>query len=281
MNKKRFLTLLFGLVLLLAWTRENLAAVHKTLVQPLQIEDSLRLIEAHGGTLDDRPEVGSHDANPFFATFTALLETGKKVGDDDLERPEDGKKGEPAPPAVSAGLILILHNLGLGELAANLLWIQMDSDSHAGLWHRVNFYLELIPKIDPHFVEAFLLRANLLDQGFRDVAKAMDLLETGIRSNPFHSELYVQLGVYALNYHNLHGPKRDLKKALEAFSKALAFPETPAHICRLYALTMAATGKRDEAVGFLKKVKEIPGRGAFDLSQDNLVIQRIESGEQF
>jgi len=71
--------------------------------------------------------------------------------------------GEGDEAAISHGLILILQHLGLRELAANLLWVQMDADSHAGLWHRVEFALELIPTIDPHFVEC--LPAAGLRQG--------------------------------------------------------------------------------------------------------------------
>jgi hypothetical protein len=181
---------------------------------------------------------------------------------------------------ISTGMILILQHLGLNELAANLLWIQMDADSHAGLWHRVNFSLELIPVLDPHFVEAFLLRAFVLDSHEKKVDEAMALLERGIKSNPYRSELWVQFGVYALNFRQRHGPVRHLEKARQAFAQALRLPTTLPHVARFYAFTLAAMGKRSEAVGFLKAWGETTERNRYQKDRDREAIERIESGEE-
>ncbi|HNV71330.1 MAG TPA: hypothetical protein PKO06_16625, partial [Candidatus Ozemobacteraceae bacterium] len=106
----------------------------------------------------------------------------------------------PPDPTVSTGLVLMLRQLGFAELAANLLWIQMDADSHRGLWHRVEFALELIPVLDPTFIDAFLLRAFMLDEYQSRHDEAVQILESAVKQNPNRLELWQQLGLQHLNH---------------------------------------------------------------------------------
>ncbi len=184
-------------------------------------------------------------------------------------------------PTVSPGFVILLRQLGFAELAANLLWIQMDADSHAGLWHRVTYALELIPVLDPTFIDAFLLRAYLLDEFENRHAEAVELIEEALKHNPHRMELWQQIGIYCLNHGGRHGPTRDLPKALNAFYQASNFVDAPHYMIRMAAATLAAMERRDEAVQLLRQVMSIPGRPDDQLQIDRLMINRILSGEKF
>ncbi|OQA09595.1 MAG: hypothetical protein BWY66_00498 [bacterium ADurb.Bin374] len=184
-------------------------------------------------------------------------------------------------PTVSPGFVILLRQLGFAELAANLLWIQMDADSHAGLWHRVTYALELIPVLDPTFIDAFLLRAYLLDEYENRHAEAVQLLEKALKQNQHRMELWQQIGIYCLNHGGRHGPTRDLPKALDAFYKASNFAGAPPYMIRMAAATLAAMERRDEAVQLLRQVMSLPERTEDQLQIDRLMINRILSGEKF
>ena len=183
-------------------------------------------------------------------------------------------------PAISNGLILILEHLGMRELAANLLWIQMDADSHRGLWHRVEFALELIPAIDPHFVEAYLLLAYVQDMN-KQFDRSLATLRAGALNNPWRSELPVQIGVQCFNHLGRHGPDRDLPGALAAFTQACRLSDCPGYAFRLRAITLAALGRRDEAIAWLEQVKAQADRSAQDREMDGKLIERFRKGEQW
>jgi tetratricopeptide (TPR) repeat protein len=181
----------------------------------------------------------------------------------------------------SGGVILLLQYLGMRELAANLLWLQLDIDSHAGLWHRVYVLLELIPAIDPHFSEAYLLRSFVLNKGFHKIEEAIVVLEEAVRHNPFILDLQVSLGVLCFNHLKQHGPKRYLDKALKAFASALRFPDHLPHIERFYAFTLAALNRRDEGIAYLKERLAQPEMPPEVVEKHRKAILRIEEGEEF
>ncbi|RCK81074.1 MAG: hypothetical protein OZSIB_2451 [Candidatus Ozemobacter sibiricus] len=189
---------------------------------------------------------------------------------------EEGEGG----PAISHGLIVLLEQLGLRELAANLLWIQMDADSHRGLWHRVEFALELIPAIDPHFVEAYLLLAYLYDEK-GDYDRSLQVLRAGMRNNPWRSELPIQIGVQCLNFRQRHGPVRRLPEALEAFTTACRLSDAPGYAFRLRAITLVAMGRRAEAIAWLEAVARDPARSPVDRQQDERLLERFRAGEEW
>lgn len=190
--------------------------------------------------------------------------------------------GEEEDPVVSTGMVLILRQLGLAELAANLLWLQMDTDSHAGLWHRVEFYLALIPQIDPHFTEAYLLQAHIYGRVKKEHATAMKALETGLANNPESYDLLLEMAVTCLNVDHKHGPERRLAKAHQTFLRLTSlYPDCPGFIHRMLAITLAAQEKRQEAIALLSGLSADPQRTERDLAHDQWVISRIQNGEQF
>ncbi len=191
----------------------------------------------------------------------------------------DEARDQAPPAAISTGLVLILQQMGLREMAANLLWLQMDADSHRELWHRVNFYLELIPSIDPHFVEAFLLRAYVLDRYMKKHDEANRLLERGIKSNPLNDELPVQLGINFFNATRAHGEKRDFPRALAAFAAACRLPHHQPYADRFLAYTLAHLGQKDDAIAYLERVSARPDRDPRQRDFDREAIGRIMQGD--
>ena len=184
-------------------------------------------------------------------------------------------------PAISPGFALLLRQLGFAELAANILWIQMDADSHRGLWHRVEVALELIPALDPTFVDAYLLRSFLLDsyQGKHD--EALQILENAVKQVPYRVELWQQIGIFCLNHSGRHGSDRRLQRALEAFQQMSQFVDSPPQAPRLIAVTLAVMERRDEAIQVLQKSATDPNRESNQQSIDLQMIERIRSGEKF
>ncbi len=197
---------------------------------------------------------------------------------DGHEHHEHGKAND---PAVSPGMVLLLRQLGFAELAANLLWIQMDADSHRGLWHRVEFALELIPALDPTFVDAYLLRSFLLDEYQKRHEEALQILEDAAKLLPNRIELWQQIGLVCVNHTGRHGPKRRLQRALEAFQAMASFPDAPPQSARLIAVTLAAMERRDEAIRLLQESSRDPDRSIDQQHIDKSMIERIQKGEKF
>ncbi len=184
-------------------------------------------------------------------------------------------------PAVSPGLVMLLRQLGFAELAANLLWIQMDADSHRGLWHRVEIALEIIPALDPTFIDAYLLRSFLLDEYQKRHDEALQILENAVKQIPNRIELWQQIGLFCMNHSRRHGPVRRLPQALDAFQKMYAFPDAPPPAARLVAVTLAAMERRNEAIAFLQQVASDTERPDDQKQIDRTMINRIREGEKF
>lgn len=184
-------------------------------------------------------------------------------------------------PSITPGFVLLLRELGFAELAANLLWIQMDADSHRGLWHRVEVALELIPALDPTFIDAYLLRSFLLDEYMKKHDEALQILENAVKQVPNRIELWQQIGIFCLNHSGRHGPKRRLDRALEAFNMMFRFYDPPPQTTRLIAVTLAAMERREEAIAVLQKSADAVDRAPDQQQIDREMIGRIRSGEKF
>lgn len=184
-------------------------------------------------------------------------------------------------PSITPGFVLLLRELGFAQLAANLLWIQMDADSHRGLWHRVEVALELIPALDPTFIDAYLLRSFLLDEYMKKHDEALQILENAVKQVPNRIELWQQIGIFCLNHSGRHGPKRRLERALEAFNMMFRFYDPPPQTTRLIAVTLTAMERREEAIAILQKSADAADRPPDQQQIDREMIGRIRSGEKF
>lgn len=235
-------------------------------------------LHAHAGS-ESHPAATGHVHDELHGTTG--MTSCQHTHDDHHEGHEHHEHGKANDPAVSPGLVLLLRQLGFAELAANLLWIQMDADSHRGLWHRVEFALELIPALDPTFVDAYLLRSFLLDEYQKRHDEALQILEDAVKQLPNRIELWQQIGLVCVNHTGRHGPKRHLQRALEAFQTMTSFPDAPPQSARLVAVTLAAMERRDEAVRVLQESSRDPGRPVDQQHIDKSMIERIQKGEKF
>lgn len=250
------------------------------------LTDTLQIIARNDGSLDPEPyaptamaQAASASAHlPEELSHLTILDPEHAGGPEVHAHTHDDDDAR-HPPPISTGVLLILQQMGLREMAANLLWLQMDADSHHELWHRVDFYLELIPAIDPHFVEAFLLRSFVMDHYMNQHDEANALLEQGIKNNPLNDELPMQLGINLFNPLLGHGKKRDFARALNAFAAACRLPDHEPHADRFLAYTLAHLGHGAEAIAFLERIDTNPARNDTQKAFDHEAIARIHSGD--
>ncbi len=184
---------------------------------------------------------------------------------------------------ISPGLALMMKQLGFAEMAASFLWIQMDADSHKELWHRVDFELELIPALDPTFIEGFLLRSFILSRYRNDWKGAVYIIEKALKQLPNRIELWEQLGLLCFNFRGRYGDEQNIKRAQEAYAKAASLPESYSYNARYYVQTLSAEGKQEEAIATMKKLlaDEERQKDEFTHKQDLDLLKRLENGETF
>lgn len=184
---------------------------------------------------------------------------------------------------ISPGLALMMKQLGFAEMAASLLWIQMDADSHKELWHRVDFELELIPALDPTFIEGFLLRSFIMAHYRQDWQGAIYVLEKAVKQVDNRIDLYEQLGLFCFNARNKYGPKRELEKALKAYIHAAKFVGSPSYNARFVAMTLAAMGKQEKAIDVVEELLKDEERQKDEHAHalDLKLLERLKRGEKF
>lgn len=130
---------------------------------------------------------------------------------------------------------------GFRELAANLLWLEMDEDFHKGRIHRLTPMMHTITALDPTFTEAYQVGA--WHTAYNETARLPDtpeelktwsdrhgawvgpkelryfegeeFLRRGIRNNPRNSYLYFDLG-FAIIMEKQNDPERALPYLEEA-----------------------------------------------------------------
>lgn len=146
--------------------------------------------------------------------FLAFLREGKLMGVSSEFDPNQIYSGEGG----NVGLSNIFF--GFRKVAANFVWLQVDKYWHQGLMHRMIPLMQTCVKLDPTFVDAYLLgswhlaynaTAKMPDTpeplkkfnpkyGVRLGEKetyyylAIDFLKDGIRKNPRNYKLYFDLG---------------------------------------------------------------------------------------
>lgn len=204
--------------------------------------DKIIIGKEESRNLDDDKTKFSHSKPPY--------EHSKEHLDQESEEYEKLREGH----SVSVGFLILLKQLGLAELAANLLWIQMDADFHAGLWHRGRFALELIPKLDPTFIEAYLLLAFTYTNEQKH-KESLELLEKVAIEYPNRYEIFEQLGIQYYNSTGRYGKERYIEKALVVFRYIVTnFADVPHHFHRFIAKALVELGKVDEAINYLQNV---------------------------
>ncbi len=143
------------------------------------------------------------------------------------------------------GTLVNLGNMFLGfrQMAANLIWLEVDKHWHEGAMHRMIPLMHTTVALDPNFVQAFQLGAWHLaynmtapmmdtpeplkeyDERYdawvgdkeRYYFMAVEFLKDGIRKNPTDSRLYFDLGysVYQEKLDDYHNAARYLGEAVK------------------------------------------------------------------
>jgi tetratricopeptide (TPR) repeat protein len=154
------------------------------------------------------------------------------------------------------GRYLKIVSLGQASLVADVvyLWaIQFYSDygredRYAYLQH---IFGEVIPELDPLYVDPYWLGAMILSVEVRDVDGALELLETGMENNPDAWILPYLAGWEA------EGAGRPLEAA-EYFERAAAIPDAPSFARRMGAGMLVRAGRFDDALRSWQEVLEDP-----------------------
>ncbi len=176
--------------------------------------------------------------------------------------------------SASLGARLVQALMGMRSIAALLLWLKMDEASHRNDWQLVNICLDAIMKIDPHFIEAFLLRAYVhVTEGCYD--KAAEVLMEGLRHNKNGYALYFELGMH---YYRRYKKRPSMpREALKWFKKAVSF-EHPRYVERMYAYCLARAGRIREAERVLRRLAEDSEGSANDHRIERMQLDRLRKG---
>ena len=183
------------------------------------------------------------------------------------------------PDSHTEGVGLSSLFFGLRKVAANFLWMQVDSFWHAGQMHRMVPAMRTTVALDPQFIDAYLLGAwhlayNLTarlpdtpepQKQFHPKYKrrvgpkeewyyiAADFLKDGIRKNPRNYQLYFDLG-YAIYENKLE----DHPNAVLYLREARRYKHDK-WVPRMLYLAMWRNGQYEDAIeGWLDYLKMDP-----------------------
>ena len=151
---------------------------------------------------------------------------------------------------VSSPKLLKRASLGYGGLLADIYWTRavqyyggkqhQDARRYDLLWPLLNITTQL----DPHLVPAYLFGGTFLSQKPPgDPAKAIELVEYGIRNNPDDWHLYYDLGYI---YYDL----KDYHRASDAFERGSRVPNAHPFL-KILAAQMAQHGGELETARML------------------------------
>jgi hypothetical protein len=111
-------------------------------------------------------------------------------------------------------------------------------------------YGEVIARLDPRFVDPYLVGALILVVEKQDVAAALDLLDQGIAANPDDWLLPYEAGFWA--YDTAH----DYPRAAAYFARAREIPGAPPSVRRLHAEMLNKQGDKATSLALWTEVLE-------------------------
>jgi hypothetical protein len=191
------------------------------------------------------------------------------------------------PEGHTEGVGLTSLFFGLRKVAANFLWLQVDSFWHSGQMHRMVPAMRACVALDPNFIDAYLvgawhlaynLTARLPDtpepqKEFHPRYKvrvgpkeewyyvAADFLKDGIKKNPRTYQLYFDLG-YAIYENKLY----DHPNAVRYLTEARRYKHDQ-WVPRMLYYAMWRNGQYDDAIeGWIDYLSRDP---------DNITAQRL------
>jgi len=173
-----------------------------------------------------------------------------------LERPSNSGSDHKELLYLPNGRYLKLVSTGQASLVADFvyLWaIQFYSDygREDRYTYLKHIFGEVIPELDPLYVDPYWLGAMILSVEVRDVDGALALLEKGMENNPSAWILPYLAGWEA------EGADRPLQAAAY-FERAAAIPDSPSYLRRMGAGMLVRAGRIDDALRDWEEVLHDP-----------------------
>lgn len=257
-SPERFTVLLAALLLLSA-----------AIIRPAPPDDSRYVGGSMGSALELLAETGraagSSDRRAFdagydhWATAHPLPPAGASTGAGASTTPAAVLPLAPPPHPVLAGAVGLASAMGLRDLTALALYLESERAEHDNDWELNELCLRAIPMVDPHFVDAYLIRAYFV--GRKDPAAAEAILRQGVRWNPEDWELWSDLAWLKLR--PVAGRIPDPAAARPLLERAVAVRH-PYFVRRLYATLLFHLGDEDGAADQYTAMVEDPTLPEYD-----------------
>lgn len=180
--------------------------------------------------------------------------------------------GQPRGP-IMAGLVGLAAAIGLQEVAALFLYLRSDLAEHERDWAMFDLCLEVIPWIDPHFVDAYTIRAVYFMGS--DPDRSRQILLEGVRANPGDWELWTDLAMLELRPPEGRAP--DLAQVLRYLQGAVQ-GKHPHFVRRLFAAVLAGAGLRAEAERTYLDLLAEPGLAPADAALTEAALADLRAG---
>jgi len=183
--------------------------------------------------------------------FTSLLREGKLTG----------VKGAVEWQEQGVGQHLGALILGFRTAVADLIWLKVDEYWHQGNLHRMLPAMYTVVRLDPHFIDAYSVGAWHLaynavvavhteEEKRRYTEEAIEFLKDGIEKNPFHYQLYFDLG-FAIYFQKL----KDYPNAVKYLELANRY-DPPRWCPRMLLLAYEKNGQFETALAGWKRYLE-------------------------
>jgi tetratricopeptide (TPR) repeat protein len=153
------------------------------------------------------------------------------------------------------GRFLQVASLGYPTFVADLLYlwsIQHYGSVRTGdrFQYLEHIYSEVIARLDPDFVEPYLVGALILVAEKGDVEAGLRLLDQGMEANPEEWILPYEAGFWA------YDTARDYDRAAAYFKRAMEIPGAPPSTRRLYAEMHNKKGDKETSLALWRQVLE-------------------------
>jgi tetratricopeptide (TPR) repeat protein len=173
-----------------------------------------------------------------------------------------------------AGIVGLAAVTGLRELASIFLYLLSDYGESNNDLDLVDICLRAIPFVDPHFVDAYIIRGYFF--ALTQPIKSEEILLRGLRWNPEDWELYSDLAWLYLRNTSVRKPQP--LTALK-YLKAAMMVKHPYLLERLYGFLLAHVGQKEEAFEVFNKMIADPSISYIDLKQAEKGLDSLKRGE--
>lgn len=142
-----------------------------------------------------------------------------------------------------SGDYLKVSSLGFHHILADVIYLwSIQFYSNYQIEYRYDYlehiYMKIIPELDPHYLDPFLIGALIMSAEAQDLQMALRLLDQGIELNPGKWILAYDAGMYC------YGAKH-YEKAAKYFEKALEASDAHPSIRRMYAAMFSKMGDKE------------------------------------